>query len=143
MADVWDDSDDDWDKSDDEDELDKRLGLVKVSDSKTEAPAFDDEEEDLTLKEKEASEKANAVTLKAKGSALAKKKVSALFTVWSKCHVVRSSIIFILVPLPLDKHTEGRRRSRKRGIRISQKSHGPRSRNGSKHDTRRTKATHA
>ncbi|KAL7522124.1 hypothetical protein ACHAWX_006811 [Stephanocyclus meneghinianus] len=76
MADVWDDSDDDWDKSDDEDELDKRLGLVKVSDSKTEAPVFDDDEEDLTLKEKEASEKANAVTLKAKGSALAKKKAA-------------------------------------------------------------------
>ena len=83
MADNWDDSEDDWDKSDDEDELDKRLGLAKISDSKNEALAFDDDEEDLTLKEKEASEKATAVTLKVKGSALAKKKVSAQFTVCS------------------------------------------------------------
>ena len=73
MADNWDDSDDDWDKSDDE--LDKRLGLATVSDSKNDAPVFDDEEEDLLVKEKEASEKANAVSLKAKGSALAQKKV--------------------------------------------------------------------
>mmetsp|Transcript_17105 Transcript_17105/g.34315 ORF Transcript_17105/g.34315 Transcript_17105/m.34315 type:complete len:269 (+) Transcript_17105:167-973(+) len=73
MADAWDDSDDDWDKSDDEDELDKRLGLTKIDDSKKPAN-FDYDEEDLTLKEKEANEKANQVSLKAKGSALAKKK---------------------------------------------------------------------
>jgi hypothetical protein len=66
------DSDDDWDKSDDE--LEKRLGQAGISNNA--APAFDDEEEDLTLKEKEASEKANQVSLKAKGSALARKKVS-------------------------------------------------------------------
>ena len=75
MADNWDDSDDDWDKSDDE--LDKRLGLANINDSKNEAPVFDDEEEDLTVKEKEAAEKASKVSLKAKGSALAKKKVSS------------------------------------------------------------------
>jgi hypothetical protein len=75
MADNWDDSDDDWDKSDDE--LDKRLGLAKIDDSKNDAPAFDDEEEDLLIQEKEADAKASAVTLKAKGSALAKKKVSS------------------------------------------------------------------
>jgi translation initiation factor 3 subunit J len=70
MADNWDDSDDDWDKSDDE--LEKRLGQAGIS---NDAPAFDDEEEeDLLVKEKEADEKANKVSLKAKGSALAKKK---------------------------------------------------------------------
>lgn len=72
MADNWDDSDDDWDKSDDE--IDKRLGLAKI-DTKNDAPVFDDEEEDLLVKEKEANEKASKVTLKAKGSALAQKKV--------------------------------------------------------------------
>lgn len=67
------DSDDDWDKSDDE--LEKRLGQAGISNA---APAFDDEEEeDLLVKEKEADEKANKVSLKAKGSALAKKKVSS------------------------------------------------------------------
>jgi len=80
MADAWDDSDDDWDNDDDDDdELDKRLGLVRVNDGPTgkkSLPAFDDEEEDLTLKEKVASEKIAGVTLKAKGSALAKKKAS-------------------------------------------------------------------
>ncbi|KAL9191453.1 hypothetical protein ACHAXT_001159 [Thalassiosira profunda] len=73
MADNWDDSDDDWDKSDDEDELDKRLGLAKLDDA---PPAFDDEEEDLTVKDKEASAKANQVSLRTKGSALAKKKAA-------------------------------------------------------------------
>lgn len=70
MADNWDDSDDDWDKSDDEDELDKRLGLTKIGN-------FDDEEEDLTKKEKEANDKASKVVLKAKGSALADKKAAS------------------------------------------------------------------
>jgi len=72
MADNWDDSDDDWDKSEDEDELDKRLGLTKIG---NEAPAFDDDE-DLTLKDKAADEKANAKLNKSKGSALAKKKAA-------------------------------------------------------------------
>lgn len=72
MSDNWDDSDDDWDKSDDEDELDKRLGLTKIDDT----PVFDDDEEDLTLKDKEANDKANAVRLKSKGSAFADKKAA-------------------------------------------------------------------
>jgi len=72
MADDWDNSDDDWDKSDDEDDLDKRLGLTKISDGAP--PAFDDEEEDLTLKDKAADEKANAKLNKTKGSALADKR---------------------------------------------------------------------
>ena len=71
MAD-WDDSDDDWDKSDDE--LDKRLGLVNVKDDAP--PAFDDEDEDLTLKDKEREEKINAKLNKAKGSALKDKKAA-------------------------------------------------------------------
>mmetsp|Transcript_13411 Transcript_13411/g.22847 ORF Transcript_13411/g.22847 Transcript_13411/m.22847 type:complete len:265 (+) Transcript_13411:141-935(+) len=74
MADNWDDSDDDWDKSEDEDELDKRLGLTKIEDSAP--PAFDDEDEDLTLKEKAASDKAGKILLKQKGSALAQKKAA-------------------------------------------------------------------
>jgi len=69
MADNWDDSDDDWDNSDDDDDIDRRLGVTKISD-------FDDEEEDLTMKEKEASDKASKVKLKAKGSALANKKAA-------------------------------------------------------------------
>lgn len=73
MAD-WDDSDDDWDKSDDEDELDKRLGLTKIDDKAP--PAFDDDEEDLTLKDKLAQEKANSVKLKTKGSALSQKNAA-------------------------------------------------------------------
>lgn len=73
MADNWDDSDDDWDNSDDEDELDKRLGLTKLDDA---PPAFDDDEEDLTLKDKERDAKASAKVLKQKGSALAKKKAA-------------------------------------------------------------------
>ena len=71
MAD-WDDSDDDWDKSDDE--LDKRLGLVNVKDDAP--PAFDDEDEDLTLKDKEREEMINAKLNKAKGSALKDKKAA-------------------------------------------------------------------
>jgi len=76
MSDAWDDSDDDWDNDDDgDDELDKRLGLTKINDApKNSAAVFDDEDEDLTVKEKAASDKANSVTLKAKGSALADKK---------------------------------------------------------------------
>ena len=73
MSDNWDDSDDEWDKSDDEDELDKRLGLAKIDDDAPPA-AFDEDEEDLTLKDKERDDKANEKLLKAKGSALAKKK---------------------------------------------------------------------
>mmetsp|Transcript_32470 Transcript_32470/g.58688 ORF Transcript_32470/g.58688 Transcript_32470/m.58688 type:complete len:262 (-) Transcript_32470:219-1004(-) len=67
MGDNWDDSDDDWDKSDDEDELDRRLGLTKI----------EDDEEDLTLKEKERLEKASQVKLKAKGSVFADKKAAS------------------------------------------------------------------
>lgn len=71
----WDaDSDDDWDKSDGEDELDRRLGLAKIDDKAP--PKFDDEEEDLTLKDKAADEKASHAINKAKGSALAKKKAA-------------------------------------------------------------------
>jgi hypothetical protein len=71
------DSDDDWDKSDEEDELAQRLGQAGIS-KKT--PAFDDEEEeDLLMMEKEAEDKANMVSLKAKGSALAKKKVRFMY----------------------------------------------------------------
>jgi translation initiation factor 3 subunit J len=73
MSDNWDDSDDEWDKSDDEDELDKRLGLAQIDDNAPPA-AFDEDEEDLTLKDKERDDKANEKLLKAKGSALAKKK---------------------------------------------------------------------
>lgn len=71
MTDNWDESDDDWDNSDDEDELDRRLGMAKIDDSAP--PAFDDDE-DLTIKEKEADERASKKLLKNKGSALAKKK---------------------------------------------------------------------
>jgi len=74
MGDEWDDSDDDWDKSDDDNELDRRLGLAKID--ATAPPAFDDEEEDLTIKEKEADERANQKVNKTKGSALAKKKAA-------------------------------------------------------------------
>lgn len=69
MTDNWDDSDDDWDA--DDDELDARLGLNKLSTN--DAPAFDDEE-DLAIKEKAASEKAKQSDLKKKGTALAAKK---------------------------------------------------------------------
>jgi translation initiation factor 3 subunit J len=67
MTDNWDD-DDEWDA--DDDELDKRLGLAKVSDD---LPTFDDEE-DLALKEKEAADKLSQVELKKKGNALHAKK---------------------------------------------------------------------
>jgi translation initiation factor 3 subunit J len=73
MADAWDDSDDDWDNSDAEDELDKKLNLTKINDA---PPVFDDDEEDLTLKDKAADERANAKVNKTKGSALAKKKAA-------------------------------------------------------------------
>jgi len=80
MSDAWDDSDDEWDKSDD-DELDKKLGLVKVGDdlpSSPNTPTFEDEDEDLTLKDKELDEKAAFKLNKAKGSALADKKAAEL-----------------------------------------------------------------
>jgi translation initiation factor 3 subunit J len=77
MSDNWDDSDDEWDKSDDE--LDKRLGLTKIDgDAAAPTPAFDDEDEDLTLKEKEIDEKIAHKLNKAKGSALADKKAAEL-----------------------------------------------------------------
>jgi translation initiation factor 3 subunit J len=66
MTDNWDDSDDEWDV--DDDALDAKLGIKKA-----EAPAFDDEE-DLSLKEKQATDKASQAELKKKGSAMAAKK---------------------------------------------------------------------
>ena len=72
MAENWDDSDDDeWDASDSE--LDAKLGLNKLSVDNA-APAFDDEEEDLAVKEKERAERASRVVLKNKGNALKMKK---------------------------------------------------------------------
>jgi len=72
MGDNWDDSDDEWDVgSEDDDELDKRLGLTKISD--TPSNKFDDEQ-DLTIAEKASREKAAEKTLKTKGKALAEKK---------------------------------------------------------------------
>ena len=68
MTDNWDDSDDEWDV--DDDALDAKLGLNKEPENK-----FDDEE-DLALKEKAASDKASRETLKKKGSALAAKKAA-------------------------------------------------------------------
>ena len=68
MTDNWDDSDDEWDA--DDDELDARLGLKKVEDA---LPSFEGEE-DLTLKEKAASEAQQHADLKKKGTALAAKK---------------------------------------------------------------------
>merc|ERR1711966_240775 len=53
---------------------DRRLGLAKID--ATAPPAFADEEEDLTIKEKEADERANQKVNKAKGSALAKKEAN-------------------------------------------------------------------
>ena len=65
---TWDDDDDDdWDA--DDDELDKRLGLVKVSEP---SPVFD--EEDLALKEKREQDERQQSELKKKGTALAAKK---------------------------------------------------------------------
>ena len=105
MADNWDDSDDDWDKSDDE--IDKRLGLAKI-DTKNDAPVFDDEEEDLLVKEKEANEKASKVTLKAKGSALAQKKVRgypicyhvAFDSMELLLNITHVHCVFLLCPFP-------------------------------------------
>jgi translation initiation factor 3 subunit J len=70
MTDNWDDSDDEWDVGND-DELDARLGLKNLS---TAAPQIDDDEEDLTLKEKELASKQEHAELKKKGTALAEKK---------------------------------------------------------------------
>lgn len=67
MGDNWDD-DDDWDV--DDDALDAKLGIKKEEE---ETPNFD-EEEDLTLTQKAADEKAKQENLKKKGSALAAKK---------------------------------------------------------------------
>ncbi len=64
----WDDSDDDWDKSDDE--MDAKLGLTSSAAptaSKSSAPAFDDEEEDLAVIEKARMEKLNSESLRSKG----------------------------------------------------------------------------
>lgn len=71
MPDTWDDSDDEWDVSDDD--LDARL-KSKVTTATSKAPVFDDEEEDLALKEKEKAEKAQKALNKTKGNALKKKK---------------------------------------------------------------------
>ena len=71
MPDNWDDSDDEWDVSDDD--LDARL-KSKVTTATSKAPVFDDEEEDLALKEKERAEKAQKALNKTKGNALKKKK---------------------------------------------------------------------
>ena len=78
MSDAWDDSDDEWDKSDD-DELDKKLGHVKVGgDDLPPSAPFEDEDEDLTLKDKELDEKAAFKLNRAKGSALADKRAAEL-----------------------------------------------------------------
>ena len=67
MAENWDDSDDDeWDASDSE--LDAKLGLNKLSVDNA-APAFDDEEEDLAVKEKERAERASRPANPAPGGA--------------------------------------------------------------------------
>lgn len=71
MPDNWDDSDDEWDVSDDD--LDARL-KSKVTTATSKAPVFNDEEEDLALKEKERAEKAQKALNKTKGNALKKKK---------------------------------------------------------------------
>jgi len=76
MTDNWDDdSDDDWDiGSEDEDELDKRLGLTKISGSD---PKNDfEDEQDLAVAEKAALEKAQQQNLKTKGKALAAKRAA-------------------------------------------------------------------
>ena len=67
MTDNWDDSDDEWDV--DDDALDAKLGIKKDEPANN----FDDEE-DLALKEKAASDKARHDDLKKKGTALAEKK---------------------------------------------------------------------
>jgi translation initiation factor 3 subunit J len=59
------DSDDDWDVGDDE--IDAKLGIKKAGND------FDDEE-DLALKEKQATDKASHAELKKKGSVMAAKK---------------------------------------------------------------------
>ena len=66
MTDNWDDSDDEWDV--DDDALDEKLGIKKA-----EATGFEDEE-DLAVKEKQATDKASQAELKKKGSAMAAKK---------------------------------------------------------------------
>lgn len=73
MADNWDDSDDDWDVgSEDEDELDKRLGLTKISDTVND---FDDEQ-DLAIADKANQEKSEKQQLKTRGKALAAKRAA-------------------------------------------------------------------
>lgn len=66
MTDNWDDSDDEWDV--DDDALDAKLGIKKAG-----AGGFEDEE-DLAVKEKQATDKASQAELKKKGSAMAAKK---------------------------------------------------------------------
>ena len=66
MTDNWDDSDDEWDV--DDDALDAKLGIKKTG-----AAGFEDEE-DLALKEKQATDKASQAELKKKGGAMAAKK---------------------------------------------------------------------
>jgi translation initiation factor 3 subunit J len=71
MADNWDeDSDDDWDVEDDE--LEARLG--KLATGEEAAPVFNDEDEDLAVKEKARADQFASIELKKKGNALAEKK---------------------------------------------------------------------
>lgn len=78
MAENWDDEDgdDDWDV--DDDELDKKLGIVKPAAAVAVAvalPTFDDEE-DLAVTEKARADKLNRVELSKKGNALLEKKAA-------------------------------------------------------------------
>jgi translation initiation factor 3 subunit J len=75
MADNWDDDDDagdDWDVSDDD--LDKRLNNLGAA--TTTAPQFNDEEEDLAVKERALAEKAKSQELRLRGNVLAEKKAA-------------------------------------------------------------------
>lgn len=73
MADNWDDDgdNDDWDV--DDDELEKKMDDFGLKDGK-DIPMFQDDEEDLAIKEKEEAEKAQQASLRKKGNALAAKK---------------------------------------------------------------------
>lgn len=76
MADNWDDSDDDaWDASDDE--LEARLNSLNVKEEVASPAANFDDDEDLAVKERLEQEEKKKAVLKAKGSALAKKKAEA------------------------------------------------------------------
>jgi len=74
MGDAWDDSDDDWDNSDDDIDTKLNLNKVNLNSSPSSPPVFQDEEEDLTMVEKERLEKTQKIVLKTKGKALANKK---------------------------------------------------------------------